>query len=68
MREIGSLPDRSNQTVSSLIRRVNSSINRSLNHMSPDWLTWMNYRSSRPEVFYKKGAYRNFSKFTGKRL
>ena len=25
-------------------------------------------RSSRPEVFYKKGVLRNFSKFTGKLL
>ena len=25
-------------------------------------------RSSRPEVFYKKGVLRNFAKFTGKRL
>ena len=24
------------------------------------------YRSSRPEVFYKKGFFRNFAKFTGK--
>ena len=27
-----------------------------------------NYRSSRPEVFCKKGALRNFAKFTGKYL
>ena len=27
-----------------------------------------NYRSSRPEVFFKKGLRRNFAKFTGKRL
>ena len=26
------------------------------------------FRSTRPEVFYKKGVYRNFSKFTGKHL
>ena len=26
------------------------------------------FRSSRPEVFCKKGVLRNFSKFTGKRL
>ena len=28
----------------------------------------MMYRSSRPEVFYKKGALRNLAKFTGKHL
>ena len=28
----------------------------------------MNYRSSRPEAFCKKGALRNFAKFTGKHL
>ena len=27
-----------------------------------------NYRSSRPEVFCKKGVLRNFAKFTGKHL
>ena len=27
-----------------------------------------NYRSSRPEVFYKKDVLRNFAKFTGKHL
>ena len=27
-----------------------------------------NFRSSRPEVFYKKGAVRIFTKFTGKYL
>ena len=26
------------------------------------------YRSSRPEVFFKKGVLRNFAKFTGKHL
>ena len=26
------------------------------------------YRSSRPEVFFKKGVLRNFTKFTGKHL
>ena len=26
------------------------------------------YRSSRPEVFYKKGVLRNFAKFVGKHL
>ena len=26
------------------------------------------FRSSRPEVFCKKGVFRNFKKFTGKRL
>ena len=26
------------------------------------------HRSSRPEMFYKKGALRNFTKFTGKHL
>ena len=26
------------------------------------------FRSSRPDVFYKKGALRNFTKFTGKHL
>ena len=26
------------------------------------------FRSSRPEVFYKKDVLRNFAKFTGKRL
>ena len=34
--------------------------------------TWdemkISYRSSRPEVFCKKGVLRNFSKFTGKHL
>ena len=28
----------------------------------------MNVRSSRPEVFYKKGVLKNFAKFTGKHL
>ena len=31
------------------------------------WLQWIN-RSSRPEVFCKKGVLRNFTKFTGKHL
>ena len=26
------------------------------------------YRSSRPEVFYKKGVFRNFAKFTAKQV
>ena len=26
------------------------------------------FRSSRPEMFYKKGVFRNFAKFTGKHL
>ena len=30
--------------------------------------TETNSRSSRQEVFYKKGVFRNFAKFTGKRL
>ena len=32
------------------------------------WKTSKPYRSSRPEVFCKKGVLRNFAKFTGKRL
>ena len=28
----------------------------------------MRYKSSRPEVFYKKGVLENFAKFTGKHL
>ena len=28
----------------------------------------LTFRSSRPEVFYKKGVLRNFAKFTGKHL
>ena len=33
-------------------------------------MNWLEHyiRSSRPELFYKKGALRNFAKFTGKRL
>ena len=68
MREIGSLLGHSNQTVFSLIKRVNSSTKRSLNYMSPDWLTWMNYRSSLLEEFYKKAALRNFEKIAGTHL
>ena len=32
------------------------------------WLLRLNYRSSRPEVFCKKGVLRNFTKFAGKHL
>ena len=35
---------------------------------STDALKYGKYRSSRPEVFCKKGVLRNFSKFTGKHL
>ena len=31
-------------------------------------ITWGRFRSSRPEVFYKKGVLRYFPKFTGKHL
>ena len=30
------------------------------------WKIKSRYRSSRPEVFYKKGILRNFARFTGK--
>ena len=35
---------------------------------NPEDLFWAKTRSSRPEVFCKKGAIRNFAKFTGKHL
>ena len=31
------------------------------------WKSW-NHRSIRPEVFWKKGVFKNFAKFTGKHL
>ena len=33
-----------------------------------DYLSVVSFRSSRPEVLYKKGVLRNFAKFTGKHL
>ena len=36
--------------------------------LMPGYSLWVEYRSSRPDVFCKKGVLRNFSKSIGKHL
>ena len=46
-----------------ILRENSNKIDHNMEQYSPDY-----YRSSRPEVFSKKGVLRNFTKFTGKHV